>query len=776
MVEEHSLGLLPLLKQDLIVLESGSRQPPKTSLSRSTPPSEDLRVCSHDDDPLAGSLEASEVGAFEERGAAVDGATLKASAAMFQGAADCEDTCHHGGSEAMIPSVCIGAESCAESHEKGASLFTERVYSSGASILLERQANYACQFCPYMTKWKASMIHHRRMHKRILPHKCDICGRGYLRQSTLRYHMRTHTDEHPYQCSLCPSTFSCRKSLTEHKSTHTDERPYLCNVCDRAFKTLNALTSHRRTHTVPDKLRHHMREAKPQQTPKTSRSSHFLSSGSVYVYSKLERQNAPPISETTPGKNNIEELPQKEQVYVPFADAAHEGTVTSSVNGAALTTALTSFGEFKVVGAEGSGQTYVLDTGFVPLHATTVSTAGADLTTTLSDYTEYNVASTMGEAHSYVLVADSVRKGAVTDIGTDAQSTGRNVVGNTGTEQANILVSDALPQNTSAGLAASTVSITPSALLLKRNTGSAIGEEQAYVFLDEPTPWSASSTGVEPAEGCLTIAKSSVKATSVGSVASSTANDDDDNELNATEVEKALAAVIKCASEPSRTASVTGDKSSRAAEARQGNSAYYVTVSSLGPMNIAEEHSYSSRQGIFAVKQPEYACPLCPFKTRHRSAFRPHQLLHTGGKPHQCEVCGQTFRLSYTLRQHMRTHTGERPYRCEVCDRRFSVNNCLRVHMRAHTGERPYQCKFCDKAFVALHGLKNHLSSHSTEKPFHCDSCAKSFPYAAALKYHKARHCHHRSTGVGTSACHGSEMCPDAISIVQQDHDDGSQG
>ncbi|KAH7976168.1 hypothetical protein HPB52_009478 [Rhipicephalus sanguineus] len=530
LVEEHSLGLLPLLKQDLIVLESGSRQPPKTSLSRSTPPSEDLRVCSHDDNPLAGSLEASEVGAFEERGAAVDGATLKASAAMFQGAADSEDTCHHGGSEAMIPSVCIGAESCAESHEKGASLFTERVYSSGAGILLERQANYACQFCPYMTKWKASMIHHRRMHKRILPHKCDICGRGYLRQSTLRYHMRTHTDEHPYQCSLCPSTFSCRKSLTEHKSTHTDERPYLCNVCDRAFKTLNALTSHRRTHT-----------------------------------------------ETTPGKNNVEGLPQKEQVYVPFADAAHQGTVTSSVNGAALTTALSSFGEFKVVGAEG-------------------------------------------------------------------------------------------------------------------------------------------------------------------------------------------------------TVSVTGDKSSRAAEARQGNSAYYVTVSSLGPMNIAEEHSYSSRQGILAVKQPEYACPLCPFKTRHRSAFRPHQLLHTGGKPHQCEVCGQTFRLSYTLRQHMRTHTGERPYRCEVCDRRFSVNNCLRVHMRAHTGERPYQCKLCDKAFVALHGLKNHLSSHSTEKPFHCDGCAKSFPYAAALKYHKAHHCHRQSTGVGTSTCRGSGKYPDAINIVERDHDKGSQG
>nr|XP_037272976.1 zinc finger protein 62-like [Rhipicephalus microplus] len=162
-----------------------------------------------------------------------------------------------------------------------------------------------------MTNAEAGMATHRSIHRRVSPHKCDVCGRSYVRQSTLLYHIRTHTGEHPYKCSLCPSTFFCRKSLTEHKITHTDERPYICSVCDRAFKNLNSLLSHRRTHTQPENV-----------------------------------------------------CPECTATFVTKSSLDHH------VNNNLF---LTSFDECKVVGAEGSEQAYVPDTYLVPLHAIAVA-------------------------------------------------------------------------------------------------------------------------------------------------------------------------------------------------------------------------------------------------------------------------------------------------------------------------------------------------------------------------------------------------------------------
>ncbi|KAH6921802.1 hypothetical protein HPB50_005001 [Hyalomma asiaticum] len=549
LIGEHRFGLLPSHRQELVVLQSGSWQSSEMPLRCDIPPPEHFLFCL--DNTPAGSL-APDVGAFEECSAVSDGAALKASAAACLDVEDSEDSSHHGGLETVVPSMrsSTSAVSGTESPRKG--LFKERIYSCGKTILLESQAKYACHLCPYMTKSKAAMISHRRKHKGVLPHKCDICGRGFLHHSTLLYHLRTHTGERPYACSVCPSTFACL-----------------------------------------------------------------------------------------------------------------------------------------------------------------------------------------------------------------------NVVCSTGTQQTYTLVADPL-------------------------SGSAIGEEHAYTLLAEPRLQNAMSTGVETVECSSAVARSCLvgatredhikkpapdcaadySSASAESVTPSTV--EDVNALNATEVEEALAAVIKSASSSSKTASVTGDECSRAAEAQPTDC---LTVSSLGPVDITEEHSYCSRQGIFAVKQLVYTCPFCPFKTRHQSAFRPHQLLHTGEKPYKCEVCGQGFRLRDTMRVHMRVHTGEQPYRCQVCDRTFTFSSSLRIHMRSHTGERPYRCEFCDKTLGTSYALKYHLRRHTGEKPYQCDSCTKAFPIASSLRAHKARHCCRQSIGVGKSDYHTGEERPDSVNERPvRDHGQGSPG
>ncbi|KAL3227503.1 hypothetical protein MRX96_004204 [Rhipicephalus microplus] len=200
-----------------------------------------------------------------------------------------------------------------------------------------------------MTNSEAGMATHRSIHRRVSPHKCDVCGRSYVRQSTLLYHIRTHTGER----------------------AHTQPEN-VCPECTATFVTKSSLDHHVNNNLLTGKLHHHRRQVTPQETFKTSPSSHFLSSGSVRVYSKL-KQNASLESEMASGKNNVEVLPQIEKVCVPFADAAHQATESSSATSVALSTVLTSFDECKVVGAEGSEQAYVPDTNLVPLHAIAVA-------------------------------------------------------------------------------------------------------------------------------------------------------------------------------------------------------------------------------------------------------------------------------------------------------------------------------------------------------------------------------------------------------------------
>lgn len=84
-------------------------------------------------------------------------------------------------------------------------------------------------------------------------HKCDVCGRVFLRVDNLRVHLRGHMNQEMrpkvHQCNLCEKTFYGASMLLIHIRTHTGERPFPCDLCTKAFPSNGALRKHRRVHT-----------------------------------------------------------------------------------------------------------------------------------------------------------------------------------------------------------------------------------------------------------------------------------------------------------------------------------------------------------------------------------------------------------------------------------------------------------------------------------------------------------------------------------------------
>ena len=121
---------------------------------------------------------------------------------------------------------------------------TEGKYSIKRTVI-SGTIYYCCSYCDkkYDTLHGLNN-HHEKTHP---PVNCDVCNRSFSTPNSLIHHSYTHLEQ-SFQCDLCEKSFPFKSQLENHIPVHTQAVKHRCDKCGKTFIRTGEYNIHLRGH------------------------------------------------------------------------------------------------------------------------------------------------------------------------------------------------------------------------------------------------------------------------------------------------------------------------------------------------------------------------------------------------------------------------------------------------------------------------------------------------------------------------------------------------